>query len=53
MKKRLHKSAVKRVVKARTPSRSRMLESLTGSDALSILRILADRDERLAVSARN
>ena len=48
MKKRLRKSAVKRVVNPRTPSRSRILESLTGSDALSILRILADRDERLA-----
>jgi hypothetical protein len=48
MKKRLRKSAVKRIVKPKIPSRSRILESLTGSDALSILRILADSDERLA-----
>jgi hypothetical protein len=48
MKKRLRKSAVKPVVKPKIPSRSRILESLTGSDALSILKILADRDERLA-----
>src|SRR5260370_8314055 len=46
--KRLRKSAVKPVVKTKSPSRSRVLESLTGSDALSILKILADRDERLA-----
>src|SRR6267154_2047164 len=48
MKKRLRKSAVKPVVKPKIPSRSRILESLTGSDALSILKILADRDEQLA-----
>ncbi len=48
MKKRLCKSAVKPVVKPNVPSQSRILESLTGSDALSILKILADRDERLA-----
>jgi len=48
MKKRLCKSAVKPLVKPNVPSQSRILESLTGSDALSILKILADRDERLA-----
>jgi hypothetical protein len=48
MKKKLRKSAVKPVVKPKIPSRSRILESLTGSDALSILKILADRDEGLA-----
>jgi hypothetical protein len=48
MKKRLRKSAVKPVVKPKIPPRSRILESLTGSDALSILKILAARDERLA-----
>src|SRR5229473_3794898 len=48
MTKRLRKSAVKPVVKPKVPSRSRVLESLTGSVALSILKILASRDERLA-----
>ena len=48
MKKRLRKSAVKPVVKPKIPSRSRILESLTGSDALSILKILAERDQGLA-----
>jgi hypothetical protein len=48
MKKGLRKSAVKPVVKTKNPSRSRVLESLTGSDALSILEILAERDEKLA-----
>jgi hypothetical protein len=48
MKKRLRKSAVKPVAKSKAPSCSRVLESLTGSDALSILKILAERDEGLA-----
>ena len=48
MKKKLRKSTVKPVVKPKIPSRSRILESLTGSDALSILEILADRDAGLA-----
>lgn len=48
MKKRLPQSAVKPVLKSKIPSRSRVLESLTGSDALSILKILAERDEGLA-----
>jgi hypothetical protein len=48
MKKKLRKSAVKPVVKPKAPSPSKLLESLSGSDALSILQILADRDERLA-----
>jgi len=36
------------VGKPNVPSQSRILESLTGSEALSILKILADRDEGLA-----
>jgi hypothetical protein len=48
MEKKLRKSAVKPVVKPKAPSPSKLLESLSGSDALSILKILADRDERLA-----
>jgi hypothetical protein len=48
MEKKLRKSAVKPVVKPKAPSPSTLLESLSGSDALSILKILADRDERLA-----
>jgi hypothetical protein len=50
MKKRLRQSAVKPVVKSKIPSRSGVLESLTGSDALSILKILAERDEGLALA---
>src|SRR5260370_12124351 len=48
MTKRLRRSAVKPVEKSKVPPCSRVLESLTGSDALSILKILAKRDERLA-----
>jgi hypothetical protein len=35
-------------VKPKVPFRSRVLESLSSSDALSILKILAARDERFA-----
>ncbi len=48
MKEKLRKSAVKPVAKSKAPSCSRVLESLTGSDALSILQILAERDAGLA-----
>jgi hypothetical protein len=48
MKKRLRKSVAKPVVNPKVPSRSRVLESPTGSDALSTLEILAERDERFA-----
>ncbi len=44
----MRKSAVKPVAKSKLPPCSGVLESLTGSDALSILKILAGRDEGLA-----
>jgi len=48
MKKKLRKSAVKSVARPKAPSPSTLLESLTGLEALSVLKILAERDERIA-----